>query len=546
MEQELLTRADVLGLLTELIEEEVSQEEFDKGELEIKKFLQSLDPTSEDAELDLLIIDLLDSLEDKRSALEREQQDKIWAVNLVEKEKVIEDLRKLIQDEENIGKAFNAFNELRDRWDATGEVSQEQYSRVQTEYSRLRETFFYNISIYKELEDHDKKVNLRLKKELVEKAKAISDEKNIQTADASIKEIIKAWDIVGGTFPKEWELVREEFWNASRAVLDRVNAYYQEQRARLAENLEKKKQLVQQVSDIADKERNKRKEWNDATEKLIQIQADWKAIGFSLENETVWKSFREACDGFFSAKQDYFDKARAFNDNRKKQKLILVEKASHFKDRDDWKPASAEIIALQKEWKEVGATSQKEENRLWSLFRGHCDIFFNSRNAFFKDRDVSEKENLTLKEVVIEELKAFKPGEDKHQDIEMLRSFSEKWNNIGHVPFKVKDKVFKIYHELIDGFYSTMKVNGQERQKERYQGKIESMKDNPRAIGREKDHLRSEIRKLLDDIRQFENNLGFINTRNGDNPLLKEVQRKIQNNKDKVQELKNLLKIATD
>jgi hypothetical protein len=544
MEQELMTRADVLGLLTELIEEEVSREEFEKGELAIKIFMSSLNTESEDAELDSLIIDLLDSLEDKKSDLKRAEVEKIWAANLIEKEKVIEDLRSLIQDEENIGKAFNQFNDLRDSWEAIGEISQDQYSRVQTEFSRLRETFFYNIAIYKELADHDKKVNLRLKNELVEKAKAISTEKNIQTADQAIKVIIKQWDTIGGTFPKEWEVVREEFWTASRTVLDRVNGYYQEQRARLSEHLEKKKQLIQQVSDIAEKERDKRKEWNDATEKVFKIQGDWKSIGFSLENETVWRDFREACDSFFSAKQESFDKNKGVSEGRKKQKLILIEKASTFKDRDDWKSASAEIIGIQAEWKEIGATSQKDENRLWSSFRGHCDVFFNNRNAFFKERDTEEKANLKLKEQIINDLKGFKPSTNRSKDIETIRSFSETWNGIGHVPFKVKDKVYKVYHELIDGFYTSMKIEGQERSKQMFQGKMESLKDDPRALNREKDNLRSDIKKLQDDIRQYENNLGFFNAYQDDNPLKKEVERKIAKNKEKVIELRNLLKLV--
>ena len=544
MEQELLTRADVLGLLTELIEEEVSREEFEKGELEIKEFLSKLNSDGEDADLDLLIIDLLEALEDKKSDIDRAEKDKICAANLVEKEKVIEDLRSLIQDEENIGKAFNAFNDLRDRWEAIGEVTQDQYSRVQTEYSRLRETFFYNISIYKELADHDKKVNLRLKKELVEKAKIVGDEKNIQNADTAIKEIIKQWDAVGGTFPKEWELVREEFWAASRVVLDKVNNHYQEQRARLSENLDKKKQLIQQVTDIGDKERNKRKEWNDATEKVLKIQGDWKSIGFSTENETVWRDFREACDNFFSAKQEFYDKNKAVNEDRKKQKLILIQKASEFKERDDWKAASAEIISLQKDWKEIGPTSQKDENKLWNLFRGHCDVFFNNRNSFFKERDVEEKENLKLKEAIIAELKAFKPAGDKHKDIEAVRTFSERWNAVGHVPFKTKDRLYKEYHGLIDAFYGSMKIEGQERNKQVFKGKMESLKDNPRALNREKDNLRNEIKKLQDDIRQFENNLGFFNAYQDDNPLKKEVERKIAKNKEKVMELRSLLKLT--
>ena len=544
MEQELLTRADALGLMMELIEDEVSRDDFDKGFEQIQAFLRTLSSEGEDAELDGLLIDLLDSLEDKRSELDFAEKEKVWQASLKEKEAVIEELRSLIQEEENIGKAFQSFNELRDKWEAIGEVSQEQYSRVHTEYSRLRETFFYNISIYKELADHDKKVNLRLKKELVEKAKELANEKNIQAADSGIKEVIKKWDDIGGTFQKEWELVREEFWAASRTVLDRVNAYYSDQRERMAENLQKKNQLITQVTDIADKDRSKTKEWNNATEKVLKIQEEWKRIGFSAENEKVWRSFREACDSFFKAKQGFYDQIKEVFEERKKRKLILIQKVAGMKDRSDWRDASAEIIAIQNEWKEVGSASQKDENKLWNTFRGHCDAFFNNRNQHFKQRDSEEKENLKLKEEVIVELKTFKPTGNRNKDIESVRALSDRWNAVGHVPFKVKDKVYKEYQRLLDDFYGSVKMDAQEKSKMQYLSRVETLKGNPKALNREKDNLRNEIKKLMDDIRQYENNLGFFNTRDGENPLMKDVQRKIERNREKVDELMALLRLS--
>lgn len=540
----MMTRTEILGLLTELLLEEVSLQDLNTGHEAIEAYRGLVDQTeAEDSDLDEIIPDVIDAFIQKRTKLEEEKKKKQRLQNLKEKEAVIEDLRLLIQDEENIGKAFNTFHEVRDRFNEIGDVPRDQYGRIQAEFSRLQESFYYNISIYKELADHDKKVNLRKKKELIEKVKELKDEKSIQEADKKLKTYIKNWDDVGATFQNDWEEVKDQFWTEARSVIARVNSHYEGIRARQTEFLEKKKQLIRQVLDIAEKPRSKRKEWNDAVEKVLSIQKDWKKIGFSSDNESVWKEFRAACDTFFEAKQGYFDQLGQIYDERKKKKLSIIEKAAALSTSTDWKNTADSLIRLQNEWKEVGSTSQKDENRLWKDFRSHCDSFFNARNKNFKAREKDEKENLKVKEDLIQRVKNFSLSGKRSADIDQLKAFSKEWSEIGHVPFKQKDKIHKGYSAAIGVHYDAIKLNDNEKRQVMMQQKLDSVKNDPRSANKEKAHIRRQIDHLMNENRQYDNNLGFFNDPSGNNPMVKEVERKIKRNQNRIKELKEMLRM---
>lgn len=543
---ETMTRSDILGLLTELLVEEVSLEELGKADVALQAYSNILGAgDTEGEELDDIIPDIVEQVQDKRKALLDEKQRALRTDNLKKKEQVIEQLRALIQDEENIGKAFSSFNQLRDDWNDIGDIPRDQYGRVQTEFSRLQESFYYTINIYKELADHDKRINLRKKKDLVLAVNELKEEKSVQIADARLRDLIKQWDNVGATFPQDWEAVKDDFWKGAREIMSKVDTHFEQIRARQTEHLEKKKLLIKQVSDISEKEREKRKEWDDSTEKVIALQSDWKKIGFSKDNESVWKEFRSACDTFFQAKQAYYDKIGEIFVGRKELKEALIAKAESLSGSENWKDTARALQDLQKEWKEIGPAAQRDENRLWKKFRSHCDSFFNARNRTFKEREQEEKENQGLKEDIISRLVAFDLSGNKGMDIQRLREFSDQWKNVGFVPFKAKDKLYKDFKEALDKHYGSLKLDEKEKRQVFIQNKVAAIKNDPSSANREKTHIRRQIDGLINDNRQYENNLGFFNDPSGNSPLVREVERKIKRNHDRIKELKETLRLLS-
>jgi hypothetical protein len=363
------TRSEILGLLTDLIEDEVSLEETAPGLEAIAKLGDMPSTDAEDAMLDELLVDIIDAFNEKRARLRSKAQSAVHENNQKQKEQIIEEMRALIQNEENIGKAFNSFKDLQEKWQDIGDIPRAQLSRLQGEYSRLRETFFYNIQIYKELAEHDKRRNLVNKRDIIKKVQLLADETSIKKVDAAVKMYMKEWDSTGPTSQKDWEQVRDDYWKSVRAALDRVNAYYEGIREKQGENLEKKKALIAKVTEVSEREIEGVKAWNSSTNEVLDIQKQWKSIGFSSQNEKVWKEFRGACDSFFTRKKNYYGDLNEVYDTRKAKKEALIAKAAELKTGQNFKETSIALQALQKEWKAVGAASKKDENKLWSKFR---------------------------------------------------------------------------------------------------------------------------------------------------------------------------------
>ncbi len=499
-------------------------------------------------ENDFLFLELEKSYISKIHKEETEKRKAEYEKNLKEREELIEELRSIIQGEENIGKAFNSFKEIQEKWTQCGPVEQEQYSRVQSEYSRLRENFFYNINIYKELADNDKKINLSKKKRVIEKIKVLSEEKSINKLNEGIKPILSEWDEVGPTFPNDWEIIREEFWAVARSIFDRINAHYENLKINQEKNSLAKKVLIDKLVAINGDETSKHKNWQSKTEEIKAIQAEWKTIGFAskAENDSLWQEFRGQCDTFFNKKKSFYADLKKNNDANEIAKEAIINQAEFLKDSTDWKETTNEFIKLQEEWKKIGPASPKVENTLWKKFRGHCDFYFNKKKEFFAGREEREGENLKLKNGLIDRVKSFQPTGNTQADLVALKEFSKEYKEIGFVPFKEKNAVHKAFSGALDEKYNALKLEKAEKSKQLYINKLDVLKEAPNAdalLRKERNIIRDKISRLKTDIIQFENNLGFFGKSEGAEKLKKEVQEKIDRNKRKVDDLKQQLKL---
>lgn len=499
-------------------------------------------------ENDLLFEELEISFDNKIEREDEEKERVMYSENLRLCEELIEELRTVIQSEENIGKAFNRFKEVQEKWLSVGPVHQKQYTRVQSEYSKLRENFFYNINIYKELADNDKKKNLSQKKRIIEKVKLLSSEKSIKKLNEGIKPLLKEWDEVGPTFSKDWEEIREEFWNETRAIFERINTYYDNIRVTQEKNSLSKKVLIEKLKGLTTEDPDKHKVWQKVTDQIKQLQAEWKGTGFASkkENDTLWSEFRGLCDSFFNKKKVFYSGLRKDQDSNEIAKEAIINQAEFLKDSQDWKQTGSEFIKLQAEWKNIGPASQKSENGLWKRFRTHCDTFFTNKKEFFAGREDREKENLKLKDELINRIIAFTPTGNSQADMIALKEFSRDYKEIGFVPFAKKNEIHNAYSKALDEKYNSLKMEKAEKVKHLYINKLEVLSEAPNArdlLRKERHIIKDKMSRLSSDIIQFENNMGFFGRGEGAEKMKREVQAKIDMNKKKVNELKQQLQL---
>jgi len=470
--------------------------------------------------------------------------------NLRLKKALIDRLRTLIQEEENIGVAFAAQKEIQEQWREIGDIPRDLRQDIQNDYSRLMEQFYYNIGIYKELRVHDLKRNQQLKEEVIVKLKALAPNQNIQEIETELKVLQHEWEDIGGTQQEVWEELKASYWSIVKSLYDRIRNHYEAKREVMTKNLEAKRALLtkteQLLSGVLDSRDHK--VWEDTTQELLKAQEEWKGIGFGprKENEEIWNQFRGLCDKFFEGKNAFFKERNKQFDELVIKKKELISKVNELKDSTNWKETTQQIIGYQNDWKKIGNAGPKNEQKLWKEFRAACDGFFNLKETHFAEADAANANNLKLKQALIEEIEAFEVKEDKQATLVELKVFSTKFSEIGNVPFKEKDNIYNAFRTAMDKHYQSLDLKGAEKEKVMFAAKLETLASSPqsgRMFDEERRKLRMQIQKAEQDIRQYENNLGFFSRSSKNDDLKKSVEKNIEAAKKTIQDCKNKLKL---
>jgi hypothetical protein len=476
-----------------------------------------------------------------KEALEKE--------NLRHKKSLVEKLQGVIENEENIGAAYNAQKEIHETWKKIGDIPRDKRDEIQRDYSRMLEIFFHNMKIYQELKDHDFHRNTQLKLALINQLETLKNSANVKDMESALRTIQNEWEEIGPVQNDEWEKLKTNYWDAVRAVYEKINQFYNERRNIQLDNLEKKKDLLTQVNQLNEKltENLTAKHWETATETLLKIQANWKTIGQApkKENEEIWKTFRAACDVFFEAKKGFFKDIEAHQTEIADKKRKLIEEAKKIQNSTDWRSTSEKLIRLQKEWKNSGNAGQRFENKLWSEFRATCDVFFNARETNLKEQEAELITNLESKKQILELLTNFVASGEKLTDLNALKEFADSWKAIGSVPAEGRDELYQSYKKILDAHYEKLQIDPAEKELIIYKARFESLPagtDRIQSIQREKTFIRKQIDQLNAEINQMENNLSFFAKSKGADALRKEVDGKIQQIHQRISVFKQKLK----
>ncbi len=491
------------------------------------------------------------SLYKERKKKISEEKSAVEQKNLSEKVALINRLREIVTSEENISAAFASLKEIQEKWKTIGDIPRDKRNEIQVEYSHLLDDFFYNIKIYRDLKDHDFHRNAQLKHELIEKLKELGKKDKIKEIEAQLKVLQNDWNDIGPVPNEEWESIKELYWTEVRSIYNKINRFYDDRREKMLANLEKKKELLLKTKDIVASriKADSAKAWETITKEILAIQKEWKEIGFGpkKENDAIWKEFRAECDLFFDDKKVFFSKIQEEYDKIADKKREIIEKAKVLRDSKEWKETASKLKQLQAQWKKIGHSGIKHEQKLWKEFRSHCDAFFNARQATFEEKDKENETNLTLKQALIEKIKEYKINDkDKEKVLSDLKAFSAEFSSIGHVPIKMKDEIFKAFKNAIDTHYKALKMDKEEQDRILFEAKIDALKANGNA-SRQFSAMKMELRKQIDlfqkDINQLENNLGFFANSKGAESLKKEVENKVSVLKNKIVALRKQIKM---
>jgi hypothetical protein len=468
--------------------------------------------------------------------------------NLEVKTALIDELRNIIQEEENIGAAFARFNEVREKWEATGDVPGDRYKEVHDEYHRLRDEFFYNINIYKQLQEHDLQKNLTLKEGLIAQAQTLATIEDLKGREALARSLQKQWFDVGPSPRETFQQLADTFFGLTRETFDAVKTYYDGIRAQFEVHKGEKEALISALQTLLTEDIDDHKGWQAATKKVVELQATWKSTGFAGKehNEALWSQFREAADVFFERKQVFYDRVKASSKVAKEKKLRIIEQAEGIQNSTDWKATTDALIRLQKEWKAAGPCAPGDEHKLWKKFRTAQDVFFNAKKAQFADRGKEEKANLALKMALLEKIEGFAITDNRNADLETLKAFSTEWREIGFIPRKNLDSVMNRFRQSMDKHYDALSAARSERSVQTYTKRVEQLAsgDN-RDLRREQNILRDKISRLQQRITSTEENMERF-TGKGAESIREQAEKTLKNYRREIDEIKAKLKMLRE
>ena len=553
--EETVRDEDVLKIKNKIALIKVAFHKIEKEEQNKKHDVDSeVDDEKESAEEPVKVVDEIEKRFNDAFAIYRtnrkkflEEQEKLKQQNLEAKKVILEELKTLIDSEDSLKKTYDEFKTLQEKWREIGMVPKSEVNNLWQNYHFYVDKFFDKVKMNKELRDLDMKKNLESKIELCEKAEELLLETSILKSFKELQNLHHKWKEIGPV-PQD---KNDEIWERFKATTEKINERRREHYNKLQEeqqnNLLAKTALCEKAEELLTVEYNSIKEWQAATEQISELLKVWKTIGRAprKHNDEIWDRFRGSLNTFYAAKKEFFQKIKEEQVNNYNLKLDICAQAESMMDSTDWRKTTRDLINLQKEWKAIGPVPRKHSDKIWKRFRAACDTFFNRKSEFFANIDKHEAENKKLKEELILKVENYEFGDDKNENLNILKEFQREWTGIGHVPMKDKERLQSEFRAAINKKLDKLKISHTEIQTMNYKQRFENIENNPdkrRILNNERHFLVNKSKKLEEEINVWENNLGFLAASKKASLLKQEFEKKIEKAKGEVELLKAKIK----
>ena len=469
----------------------------------------------------------------QQAEIERQKEE-----NLQKKLNILERIKALSATPEEANQAYKEVKELQNQWKENKLIPEEKANKLWKTKQLYTEQYYDQLKLNNEFREYDFKKNLEIKNHLCEAAEKLSDEPDVISAFQQLQALHQEFKETGPVAKELRDDIWARFKAASTVINKRHQQHFEELKQKEEENLAKKTALCEKIEAIDISNIKTAAEWEEHTQEIIALQQEWRTIGFAPQkmNVKIFERFRSSCDLFFKEKATFFKKLKEEQAENLAKKIALCEKAEALKDSTDWKATADKLMQIQKEWKAIGSIPKKHSESLWQRFIGACDYFFEQKNKNMASQRSEEKENLQKKENIIEQLKGLLDNETEENKQEKVRELMKEWNAIGFVPFKEKDKIYKTYHEIVDQLFKALNMSAARRRLDNFKNNLKEAKENGgQGLNKERERLMRSYEIKRNEIKTYENNLGFLtcSSKKG-NSLLNEMNKKMEKLKDEL------------
>ena len=472
--------------------------------------------------LETLFKEIMGEIKEKRSALsaalEQEKEE-----NLAKKLEILEKMKTLTESTEDTTAIYNEFKQLQQEWNDIKQVPSGRQNELWRSYQLYTEKFYDMVKLNNEFREYDFKKNLEQKTHLCEAAEKLAEETDVISAFHQLQKLHQEFRTIGPVAKELRESLWARFKAASTVINRRHQQHFEELKEKEQNNLDQKTVICEIVESMEYDTFTTFSDWEDKTQEILALQAKWKTIGYAPQkmNVKIFERFRSACDEFFHRKAAFYKSIKENMAKNLEKKRELCEKAEALKESTDWQATAGLLTQLQKDWKNIGPVSKKHSDSIWKRFIGACDYFFEQKNKATSSQRSIEMENLAKKENIIQQLTELQESSSQEETTEKIRQLTKEWNEVGFVPFKDKDRIYKTYHALIDKF----NLSASEKKLSNFKSSL----NKETNLYREREKLMRTYEGLKNDIHTYENNLGFLSSssKKGNN-LVTDITRKIE------------------
>ena len=488
--------------------------------------------------------ELVSAIKEKRTEIAKAAE-QLKEENLEKKNRIIEKIKEFISSGEDVNKYYNEFKQLRQEWNDIKLIPQEKATELWKNYQLYVERFYDLLKINNEFRTYDFKKNLELKTALCEAAEKLEEEPDVVSAFYQLQNLHHEFREIGPVAPEMREEIWGRFKKASTVINKKHQQHFEELKAKEHGNYEAKQAICEKIESIDCTALKTFADWDEKTNEVIALQSEWKTIGFAPQklNVKIFERFRAACDAFFKAKSEFYKTIKTEKNENLQRKIALAERAEALKDSTDWKKTTEELTRLQKEWKTIGSVSKKYSDAVWNRFISACDYFFEQKKNMFAGQKSEEQANLAAKQELIEQIESIPEDADAAEALKTVKELQEKWNSIGFVPFKEKDKIYKRFIASVDKWYDSYRQGVSDRRISAFKDNIDRIasKDGNAVNGlyRERDKVVKMYESMKSELATYENNMSFLNVSSKNSSFMQEINKKIE-------KLKSDIKLAEE
>lgn len=495
-------------------------------------FIPEEDPADE------VLRQLLNSIKEKKAARAAEVEAELQR-NYEKKNALIDEITAMSNDTDNVNRHFTRFREIQQEFKSVGDVAPQQMSDQWKRYQEAVEIFYDQLKVNKDLRDYDFKKNLETKLQLCAEAEQLDAEADVIAAFKRLQDLHVTWRETGPVDKEQREEIWTRFKEASAVVNKKYQAFFEERKAREQENENAKTAICERLEALDFDALKSFNAWNDMTKTILQAQEDWRKLGFASKkaNNALFTRFRAVCDKFFAQKAEYYKSVKEDMAANLEKKIALCEQAEALKDSTDWKATADKLTELQRRWKTIGSVPKKRSDEVWKRFQEACDFFFEQKKRDLSQSRKSEQENLRAKRALTASLKEIAADAPRQEVVAAIKDAQARWNEIGHVPFREKDKVYEEFRAVINELYKVHDLKDTRANFARFENSINEMSDSGK-LSRERERLARVLETKRSELTTYQNNLGFFNFKStSGSSMLRDIERKTQRIRDDIADL---------